>query len=343
MTLYPRPLREGSTIAITAVSSGLTSAHKARFENVLNYLTQRGYQVKVGECLWVEQNGVSASAHARARELMNFLLDDSIDVIAPPWGGELAIELLPLLDYDALAQGRPKWFMGFSDISTLAVVLHAKLGWSTVHCANLMDLVASNTDPLLVQTLDCLHTAAGECFTQYSSLHHTRDWPAITEDSAATIKPSLETRWRWLDPSEKHHTIEGRLIGGCWDTLQHLFNTEFLALKELRERSKEPLILFLENAEMTPFQLSRVLMAMQFRGVFEAIDALLVGRHYPTISAESSYDFDTFLRQQLARYSIPTIVDMDIGHAPPNLTLVNGARCQIQLSNGKGKITQWLD
>ena len=33
---------------------------------------------------------------------MSFLLDDTLDAIAAPWGGELAMEILPLLDFDRL-------------------------------------------------------------------------------------------------------------------------------------------------------------------------------------------------------------------------------------------------
>jgi muramoyltetrapeptide carboxypeptidase LdcA involved in peptidoglycan recycling len=57
----------------------------------------RGYEVVVGEC--IDGSGrVSAPAGQRAGELMTMLTDPAIRAIVPPWGGEIAIDLLPLLD-----------------------------------------------------------------------------------------------------------------------------------------------------------------------------------------------------------------------------------------------------
>ena len=44
-------------------------------------------------------------------------LDPAIRAIVPPWGGETAIDLLDILDWDALAAAEPTWLVGFSAVS----------------------------------------------------------------------------------------------------------------------------------------------------------------------------------------------------------------------------------
>lgn len=54
----------------------------------------RGYEVVVGHCM-DGAGHVSAPAADRASELMSMLTDPGIRAVVPPWGGEMAIDLLP--------------------------------------------------------------------------------------------------------------------------------------------------------------------------------------------------------------------------------------------------------
>jgi len=46
-----------------------------------------------------------------------------VAAIIPPWGGELLIEVLPLLDFNKITETECKWVMGYSDTSTLLMPL----------------------------------------------------------------------------------------------------------------------------------------------------------------------------------------------------------------------------
>jgi len=87
----------------------------------------------------------------------------------PPWGGELAMEILPLLDYKRLKSVKPKWLLGFSDVSTILATIATKIGWSTVHCANLMQLHPDESELLTSRTLEHLKLNSGASFVQHSS------------------------------------------------------------------------------------------------------------------------------------------------------------------------------
>ena len=104
---YPAPLRAGSRIAVTAPSSGVLPPLHPRLDLNLAQLRAQGFIVEEGDCLRDEHLSASASADARAAELMHFLLRDDIHAVFPPWGGELAIELLDRLDWPALQHVAP--------------------------------------------------------------------------------------------------------------------------------------------------------------------------------------------------------------------------------------------
>ncbi|EAQ63349.1 hypothetical protein MED121_03185 [Marinomonas sp. MED121] len=341
--IYPAPLRQGSVIAITAFSSGISEGKKARYQHVITGLKNQGYVIIEGDCLIGNSQHVSAPARQRATELMSFLLDDRIDAIAAPWGGELAMEILPLLDFDLLKKAKPKWLFGFSDVSTLTVVISSRLNWASAHSPNLMDLAASETEALTANFLKNMATDTGGRFSQCASLQHTDKWPDGTRHPAAVLAPYLKTNWCWLVAPRNGSRIEGRLIGGCWDTLIHLFDTPYLDLKRYAEQFDEGIILYLENVEMAPADLTRSILSMKFRGVFTHITALLLGRSaYPASNNKEDLTYHEVLQRHLADLGIPVLIDMDIGHVPPNLTLINGALAKVTSDNVKSDITQYL-
>ena len=102
---YPTPLARGHRVFITAPSSGVAPALHARLDLTLQHLRQQGFVVEEGRCLRQEARSASAPAAERAAELMQALLRDDVAAIIPPWGGELAIELLDRLDWAALVSG----------------------------------------------------------------------------------------------------------------------------------------------------------------------------------------------------------------------------------------------
>ena len=339
---YPKPLQQGSTIAITAFSSGIEKKHDARFRVVRDNLESRGFNVVVGKCLYGQNKHVSAPAQKRADELMSFLMDDEIDAIYPPWGGQLAIELLPLIDFAKLQTVRPKWILGFSDVSTIAAVFASKLKWATAHCSNLMDLTSEANDPLTANTLTHLSTATGGSFSQTESKLYASSWPDIVTEPTSGIMPDTPTNWKWLVKPESGSSIEGRLIGGCWDTLSHLFETEYLDLKGLSQRYSEGIVLYLENAEMSPTELARTILSMKFRGVFSCSSGLLLGRSAAAVPKnDQSLSYYEVLEKYLMDIGIPVMIDLDIGHVPPNLTLINGAIVKVEL-NETGILHQYL-
>ncbi len=95
---YPEPLRPGDRICVTSPSSGVPDDLMPRLEFCVDFLRGQGFEVVVGTCM--AGDGVSsASAPERAAELQAMLTHPGTRAVVPPWGGHLAVELLPHLDF----------------------------------------------------------------------------------------------------------------------------------------------------------------------------------------------------------------------------------------------------
>ncbi|MGM9487248.1 S66 family peptidase [Ideonella sp. YS5] len=345
MTLrFPRPLRPGDTVAITAPSSGVGSAGALqRLDLVLGHWRQRGFQVVEGENLRAQRHDQSAPAAQRARELMRFLADPEIAAVLPPWGGERAMELLPLLDFDALRGLPPKWLLGFSDISTLQMPLALRSGWASAHGSNLMDVAPSQTEPLVTGVFDLLAHDGRQAFVQHASAHYQVHWIPFETDAAARWNQTETTRWRRLDGRDDEPlALRGRLIGGCLDTVSRLAGTAFGDVPAfVREHGADGALLYLENCELSPCEMLRSLVSLRLHGWFDGLAGVLLGRSAaPEVTDESRLSHAAAVRDALGDLPCPVLLDLDIGHRQPQLTLVNGALGELHYQGGTGRLAQ---
>lgn len=344
MTTYPAPLSRGARIGVTAPSSGVLPPLHRRLELVLGHLRAQGFEVEEGQCLRDEQHSASASADERAAELMHLLLRDDIAAVIPPWGGELAIELLDRLDWEALARARPKWLLGYSDTSTLLVPVTLRLGWATAHGPCLMDLAPGQDDALTRATMSHLARPAGASFAQAQSSHWQRQWTDFALVPDTTYALTEPTRWWALDGAASA-AFDGRLIGGCLDTLMHVAGTLHGDVREFIERcGSEGTILYLENAELSPTELVRALHRLRWSGWLDGLAGVLIGRSAaPDTQGAHELRYADALRRALGTLRCPVLVDVDIGHRPPQFTLLNGALARVEYSStGSGRVIQRL-
>lgn len=307
---FPAPLQPGDAIAVTAFSSGVHPRLHGRLDDALNELRARGYRVVEGRCLREEKQDASAPAAARLAELKRFLFDPEIRAILPPWGGERAIELLAGLDFAALAELPPKWIAGFSDVSTVMAPLTLLSGWATLHGPNLMDL------PLKERVFGNLALLAA------------------LETGVPPAQAQHEFYWRWDEPGKTFANrtrmldggagkMEGRVMGGCLDVLASLQGTPYFDLAAFK---REPAILYLENAELAPCAVLRALAGLRLSGTLDGLSGLVLGRSGAQDAADGqALRYEDAVRAALDGLPYPVVIDADIGHAPPQWTLLNGA------------------
>lgn len=337
---FPAPLCLGDRIGVTAPSAGVTADLSPRLKFCVEWLRRSGYDVVVGDCM-DGRGPVSAPAKERAAELTSMLLDPAIKAVVPPWGGELAVEILPLLDFDEIASASPTWLVGFSDLSTLLLPLTTLTGVATLYGQNLMDTPYRVPAPLQ-SWLAVAAAEPGETVVQGPSATHRangfdrwQDDPSFTEyamDSPGT--------WSLLEPRSGGLDVSGRLIGGCIETVSTLAGTRYGDLPTFAREyaGDQGLILYLEASEDAPFNIARDLWRMRLAGWFDLANAILLGR----TGAPDPPDFGQLdaVRSALMGLDIPVVVNVDCGHRPPHLALMNGAVTHVMINDALKTITQ---
>lgn len=330
---FPAPLKPGARVGVTSPSAGASGAGAERIDFCLGWLRARGYDVVVGDCMDGSRH-VSAPREQRAAELTAMLTDPTIAAVVPPWGGETAIDLVDLLDYDAIRTADPTWVVGFSDSSTWLVPLTLRTGLATIHGDNLADTPYAVPDGL-THWLD-LASSPGPVTQRDSGL--VAGWWRFGEDPHATQWKRVDIGgWEILGGDRVD--VTGRLIGGCLETMGAIAGTPYGDVAAFG-REHGPLLVYVEAAEGSAFDTCRSLHGLRLAGWFEHAAAVLVGR-------TRAPDSDGFTQRDavtdaLGMLDVPIVVDLEIGHVPPHLPLVNSATAQIFVDGDTHEITQWL-
>lgn len=334
MINYPF-LEKGATIGVTAPSSGVSPDLHHLIKQSCKSLKKKGYRVVCGETVWTQQKAKSASAKKRANEFMEMMQDENIDLIIPPWGGQLLIEILEDIDFEKINK---KWVLGYSDTSVLLLAITLNTGIATAHGTNLVDLRGEYFDDTTAMWQNVLSTKTGASITQHSSEKYQKEWQQ-DRPSPCVFHLTEETQWKTI--SEETVNIKGRLLGGCIDVIRHLIGTPFGSVQDFRKKhiDNEPLIWFLENCELTTADLRRSLVQMKLAGWFEDCSGILFGRSAANLPVEN-YTVEDVYKELGDELNIPIIYDIDCGHVPPQITFINGAFAEIKVKDYKGIVVQ---
>ncbi|NYE07231.1 muramoyltetrapeptide carboxypeptidase LdcA involved in peptidoglycan recycling [Bacillus niacini] len=334
MITYPI-LKNNATIGVTAPSSGVEEELHELVKSSSSRLKDRGFHVICGETVWTQDKAKSAPAAKRAQEFNEMMKNEAIDLIIPPWGGELLIEILEEIDFDKL---KNKWVLGYSDTSVLLLAITLKTGIATANGTNLIDLRGEYSDDTTAMWQSVLSTKAGDSIIQYSSRKYQKKWQ---HDNPSPCVFHLTESTYWKTVSGKKVKAEGRLLGGCIDVIRHLIGTPYGDVKSFREKyiNDEPIMWYLENCELKTTDLRRTLVQMKLAGWFEHTSCILFGRS-PANEPVENYTIVDVYQDLSNELQIPIIYDVDCGHMPPQITFVNGAFGELEVEDGKGKVVQ---
>lgn len=334
---YPAPLQVGDTIGVTAPSSGVIPKLHPRLDACIAHLRVSGFKIVEGICLRNNAQHVSGTREERVKDFLTLWKSPDVKAILPPWGGEIAIHLLPVIDFAELAETPPKWILGYSDTSTLLFALTAMTGIATAHGTTLMEMVSAQNDDLSQRWRDVLAADRGDSVELRSSATFQVDGPDWAEHPESPFNLTEETQWRCMQGGQEHEAMcfSGRLLGGCLETLSSVVGTPYGDVVGYKERfSHEGVILYLENAESLPADVCRMLWNMRLAGWFDKLAGIMIGRSAGP--QRQTFDHPDALHDVFDDLSVPVVYDADIGHRPPQMTLVNGALASVEARSGRG-------
>ncbi len=324
---YPKFLQEGGTIGFVAPSFGCNiEPYKTAFRSAMATFQNMGLQIERGpNCFAGKGVGISNTPQRCAAELMKFYRKKSNDVLISCGGGELMCEDLNYMNFEKLAKAEPKWFLGYSDNTNMTFLLTTLCDVASLYgpCAASFGMepwhpsIEDAFDVLTGQTL-CVH---GYDAYEMESLKD-EEHPLAPYN---TTEPRVMVKYPDCDAH-----MEGRLIGGCLDVLILFLGTKFDRVKEFTERYRDDgIIWFLEACDLNPMGIRRALWQMEQAGWFRYLKGFLIGRplcHGEEFLGMNQYDAAIGI---LGKYGVPILMDLDIGHIPPQMPLICGSYAKV--------------
>ena len=334
MIKYPF-LEKGTTIGVTAPSSGVPSDLHGLLNAAFKRMEKEGYSIVSGDTIWTQDKAKSAPAKKRAEEFNQMMQNENIQFIIPPWGGELLIEILEFIDFENI---KNKWVLGYSDVSLLLLAITLKTGIATAHGTNLVDLRGEYSDNTTGMWQNVLSTKIDESIFQHSSEKYQKEWQ---HDNPSPCIFHLTEPTFWKSTKNEKVKVQGRLLGGCIDVIRHLVGTPYGDVNSFKEKhiKGESIIWYLENCELNTTDLRRSLVQMKLAGWFDNCSGILFGRSAANTTV-SNYTVEDIYEELSKELEIPILYDIDCGHVPPQITFINGAYAEVEAENGKGTVLQ---
>lgn len=330
--IYPKFLRENDTIGVTAPSGGITELVDVyRINNAIKKLEQLNYKIKETSDVRTNFQGKSAPSKIQASELESLFNSKEVKMIICVTGGDFLVEMLSEVDFNVI-KNNPKWLQGYSDPTGLLYTITTNLDIATIYGDNFKAFGMKQWHKSLENNLCILK---GNLIEQESfDMYETNRLERKVGDEGY----NLDTKVNWENLNRDEIDIKGRMIGGCIDVLTEIFGTRFDKTKDFIKKYKDDgIIWYFDNCELTSEQLIRVLWKFRDNGCFENSNGIIFGRS----GLEASFygiSFKEAILRALGSLEIPIIINADVGHVSPRMTIINGAICNVISKGGKGKI-----
>lgn len=300
--IIPKPLREGSRIALVTPASVVKDTV---IDAALARLRQMGYEpVVYPHARGKEYGTYPATDVLRASDLMTAFVDPTIDAILCTRGGYGSVRLLPYLDLNVIRRN-PKWLVGYSDISVLHAVMH-RAGVASIH-GPMTKHIGSEPDDLAA--------------TQYLFAALTNQFPLKFE----------------LPPHKynKPGTAMGQLVGGNLLTINGLAETEYDVMNNDDTAGN---ILFIEDVSEAIYAIERVLMRMHYDGTLAKLGGIIVGQfteYRPSDDFDTMEDMIHYWLDKWGYYDpknpMPIVFDFPTGHVSNNYPMIVSAMTHLDV------------
>ena len=306
--LRPRALRPGDLVVVTALSGGLEPGEEPLLARGVQIIERMGFRVRVSPRVGVDKRRWWAAATPQdvAAELNGLLRDPQVRAVVSHTGGKVALSYLDLIDLEAV-RADPKPILGYSDISTIHLALHARTGLVGMHA----DVATHGFGN------DWYHLGDEDRRKQLIDLY-TR--VLGTEEAPGMLPPG--SRWECWRPGR----AQGPLIGGLLNRLVRIQATPHA----LSPAHFDGAILFWEELGTSTAVVWNDLHVLRQAGVFDRIAGMVVGT--PTDVTPRDGGPETLrevVLDVIGDRDFPVLGHVDFGHCSPNLPMPIGVRAEV--------------
>lgn len=289
---YPPYLKEGDKVAIVSPAGKIDRTVVERGAEILR---DQGFIVEIGKHAFDVETVFAGSDEARAEDMQKAISDKKVKAIFCSRGGYGSLRIHQKLNWSAFFK-KPKWLIGFSDIS----VFHAYLtNHKIASLHGVMPAFFEREGAVTESFLETINVLRG-------------DLPLYS------IEPHLLNR-----PGK----AEGILTGGNLSILQSLRGTPL----DISPKGK---ILFIEDTSEYHYHLDRMMTNLKTGRVLEQISGLIVGSFTDMKDGETPYGKSAheIIHDAVALYRYPVVFFFPAGHQLPNFPLILGGRVSVNVT-----------
>nr|WP_319399976.1 LD-carboxypeptidase [uncultured Carboxylicivirga sp.] len=297
--IFPKSLTKGSTIGIIS-PAGKIDSETIRFAE--KFLISLGYNVVVGQHATNAYHQFAGTDEHRATDLQMMLDREDVEAIFCARGGYGTARIIDQLDFTHFIN-KPKWVIGYSDITVLHARLQNELKVASIHGPmpkNFPD--KSKDDEDMVELFKVLH---GELPTYKFKPHQLN----------------------------RNGEAEGLLVGGNLSLIQTMRATSY----DIEPHGK---ILFIEDVSEYLYSLDRMMQNLRLSGFLKQLSGLIVGQFTEMKDNDEKFGLDAFeiIKEAVGSYDYPVIFGFPAGHGSINMPLILGKRINLSACNCDVKI-----
>ena len=298
MINQPKPLVKGDTVAIVCSASKIDREPT----DAINLFESWGLNVILGKTVHASYHQFAGDDALRTQDLQQCLDDDSVKAIFAARGGYGTIRIIDRLDFSKFKL-KPKWIVGFSDVTVLHSHLQANYGIETIH-GQMPLTIPDGTKP----SIDTLRKAL---FNE----------PFSYEYSSNSINRSGET--------------SGIVIGGNLSLLVMLSGS--ISAMDYRDK-----ILFIEDVGEQLYAIDRMLWMIKRSGNLAHLKGLIVGG-FSKLKEDDEVPFGQtvheIVMEHVKDYSYPVCFDFPAGHIADNQALIFGRKVSLKVGSNEVRMT----
>ncbi len=300
MIKTPPYLKKGDTIGITC-PAGYMATEKAQI--CINTLQSWGFEVIVGKTLGSKsKNYFSGTDEERGDELQAMLDDENINAILFGRGGYGMGRIIDGLDFTKFKK-KPKWVIGYSDITVLHAHLFTKIKVASLHAP--MAAAFNEGENEFIQSL---HNAIKGKKAKYSCAANS-----FNKQGSAT----------------------GELVGGNLSLLANITGTA----SDINTKNK---ILFLEDIGEQIYSIDRMLYQLKRSGKFDNLAGLIIGGFTDIKDTERPFGKTVYqtIQEIVSEYDYPVAYGFPVSHGTENYALKIGVQYILKVGKSKTQLTE---
>jgi muramoyltetrapeptide carboxypeptidase len=276
----PPPLAPGDAVVVVAPSSPFPRDELWRG---LAWLRTR-YRIRIAPDV-LERDGYLAGGDERRRaELARALADPETKAVIAVRGGYGALRIVHELAWSEFER-RPKWIVGFSDITAL-LAMAWRAGVASVHGPNITGLGKSTSPAVRAAWLSSLE------------------------------RPTASRLWRGLRVIHGGEA-RGPLVGGNLAVLHSMAAAGRLVVPD-------GAILALEDVTEAPYRVDRMLTALRLGGYLDRASGIVFGGFERCVPGPDGRTIDEVLEERTRSLGVPVLGRAPFGHGTHNEAFVLG-------------------